>query len=132
MSMDKKDIISRLQELYIYDLYGFKTELKPLAMILLLDETINCVATAIYEGKRRLICVTDYRIIILFTPVVGTGESTIIKRKAVVNFDANKRLFNSNFKIETDDKEYIFRNTQRRIIDLFLWAMDQPIKVYED
>ncbi|MCY1151050.1 MAG: hypothetical protein OWP43_01370 [Sphaerochaetaceae bacterium] len=130
--MDKKDIISRLQELYIYDLYGFKTELKPLALILLVDETINCVATAILDGKRRFVCITDYRIIILFTPVVGTGESTIIKRKAVVDFEANKKILNSSFKITTDEKEYIFRNTQRRIIDLFLWAMKQPIKEYEE
>lgn len=130
--MDKKDIISRLQELYIYDLYGFKTELKPLAMILLLDEQINCVATAVFEGKRRLICVTDYRVIIIATPIVGSTETTIIKRKAITDYKANKKIYNSNFTIATKGKEYFFKNSQRRIIDLFLWAMEQPIKEYED
>lgn len=129
--MDKKDIISRLQELYIYDLYGFKTELKPLAMILLLDEKINCVATAVFEGKRRLICVTDYRVIIIATPIVGSSETTVIKRKAITDYSANKKIYNSNFSIVTKDKEYFFKNTQRRIIDLFLWSMEQPIKEYE-
>ena len=130
--MDKKDIISRLQELYIYDLYGFKSELKPLAMILFIDEKINCVATAVFEGKRRLICVTDYRVIIIATPIVGSTETTVIKRKAITDYRANKKIYNSNFSIVTKDKEYFFKNTQRRIIDLFLWSMEQPIKEYED
>lgn len=130
--MEKKDIISRLQELYIYDLYGFKTELKPLAMILNIDETINCVATAIFEGKRRLICITDYRVIILMTPMIGSTESTIIKRKAITDYSATKKFYNSYFSLSTKDKTYLFRNTQKRIIDLYLWALEQPIKEYEE
>lgn len=130
--MEKKDIVERLQELYIYDLYGFKRELKPLSMILLLDEKINCVSTAIVDGKRRFVCVTDYRVIILFTPIVGIPENTIVLRKAIVDYSAKKKIFNSSFSFSTKDMEFKFKNTQKRIIDLFLWAMEQPIKEYED
>ena len=130
--MNKKDIISRLQELYIYDLFGFKTELKPLSMILNIDETFNCMATGIHEGKRRLICVTEYRVIILATPVLGAVESTIIKRKAVVNFEADKKFFTSWLSVTTKDQTYLFRHTQKKIIDLYLWAMEQPIKEYDN
>ncbi|MGD1823215.1 MAG: hypothetical protein ACPKM0_10705 [Pleomorphochaeta sp.] len=130
--MEKKDIVERLQELYIYDLYGFKRELKPLAMILLIDETINCMATAIIEGKRRLVCVTNFRVIILFTPLVGIPENTIILRKAIVDYSANKKFYNSSFSFSTKDLTFECRNTQKRIIDLFLWSMEQPIKEYEE
>lgn len=130
--MEKKDIIERLQELYIYDLYGFKKELKPLSMLLYIDEKINCVATAIIDGKRRFVCVTDYRVIILFTPIVGINENTVVLRKAIVEYSAEKKFFNSGFSFSTKDKTFSFKNTQKRIIDLFLWAMEQPIKEYED
>jgi len=130
--MEKRDITERLQELYIYDLYGFKRELKPLAMILNIDETINCMATGIYEGKRRLVCVTDYRVIILFIPVVGIPENTIILRDAIIDYDAREKFFTSTFSFSTKNMNFNFKNTQRRIIDLFLWSMDQPIKKYED
>ena len=130
--MEKRDIIERLQELYIYDLYGFKRELKPLAMILNIDETINCMATGIMEGKRRLVCVTNYRVIILFVPVVGIPENTVILREGIVDYSANEKLFTSKFSFSTKDMTFNFINTQRRIIDLFLWAMEQPIKHYED
>lgn len=130
--MEKKDIIERLQELYIYDLYGFKKELKPLSMLLYIDEKINCVATAIIDGKRRFVCVTDYRVIILFTPIVGINENTVVLRKAIVDYSAEKKFFNSSFSFSTKDKTFSFKNTQKRIIDLFLWAMEQPIKEYED
>ncbi len=130
--MEKKDIIERLQELYIYDLYGFKRELKALSMILLLDEKINCVATAIIEGKRRFVCVTDYRVIILFTPIVGIPENTVVLRKAIVDYSAEKKFFKSGFSFSTKDMNFKFRNTQKRIIDLFLWSMEQPIKEYEN
>lgn len=129
--MDKKDIIERLQELYIYDLYGFRPELKALSMILNIDETFNCMATGIYEGKRRLICVTAYRVIILATPVVGSVESTIIKRPAVVDYSADKKFFLSSISLSTKDQTFLLRHTQKRIVDLFLWAMEQPIKEYD-
>ncbi len=130
--MEKRDITERLQELYIYDLYGFKRELKPLAMILNIDETINCMATGIFEGKRRLVCVTDYRVIILFVPAVGIPENTIILRDGIIDYEASEKFFTSTFSFSTKNMNFKFKNTQRRIIDLFLWAMEQPIKEYED
>ncbi len=130
--MEKNDIILRLQELYIYDLYGFKKELKPLASLLYIDEKINFMATAIFDGKRRLVCITDYRIIILFIPIIGSAESTIVKRKAVVDYQAKEKFFTSWFSFNTKGQSFLFKNTQKRIIDLFLWAMEQPIKQYEE
>lgn len=129
--MEKNDIIERLQELYIYDLYGFKRELKPLAMILNIDETINCMATGIIDGKRRLVCITDYRVIILFVPAVGIPENTVIIRDAIIDYSATEKFFTSTFSFSTSEMTFSFKNTQRRIIDLFLWSMEQPIKQYD-
>ena len=63
--MDKKYLEDRLRELGIYSDYYHRMELKPLAALLSYDEKVNCILTGYFEGNRRMIAVTDSRIVVV-------------------------------------------------------------------
>ncbi|MFA6846408.1 MAG: PH domain-containing protein [Sphaerochaetaceae bacterium] len=129
--MQKDNVIKRLQELYLYDLYGFRLELKPLAELLNIGEILNCVATGVYKGRRRMIAVTDYRVLVIASSVLAATEVFIIQRSAITSYSVKKRLIGSNLHLETAKETYVFTNTQKRILDLFLWALGLPVKQFD-
>jgi len=122
-----QDIRSRMQELYVYDLYGFRPEIKALATIVYPYETINCFATGIREGLRRLVVVTGYRVIIISRRLVGGVEVTVIPRERIISHSYEKRFFTSSIEFESEEGTFHFRNVSRRVLELFEWAMEQPI-----
>ena len=130
--MNAKQVEQRLEELGISDLYSFRLELKPLASVLQIDEKLNCVATGLYDGSRKLIAVTDYRIIVVGAGVLQQGNILIIKRNALTGWKFNKKFLISSIELTTKDKTYLFKNTQARIASLFEKAMLEPIKEYEE
>ena len=68
--MDKKYLEDRLRELGIYSDYYHRMELKPLAALLPYDEKVNCILTGYFEGNRRMIAVTDSRIVVVSAAVI--------------------------------------------------------------
>lgn len=122
-----QDIRSRMQELYVYDLYGFRPEIKALTAIVYPYETINSFATGIHDGLRRLVVVTGYRVIIIGRRLAGGGEVIVIPRTAITSHSYKKRWFSSTISIESEEGDYIFTNVSRRVVELFDWAMEQPI-----
>lgn len=126
-STTKQDIIQRMQELYVYDLYGFRPEIKALTAIVYPYETINSFATGILDGLRRLVVVTGYRVIIIGRRLAGGGEVVVIPRTAITAHSYEKRWFSSTISIESSEGNYVFRGVSRRVVELFDWAMEQPI-----
>ena len=122
----RQDIRRRMQELYVYDLYGFRPEIKALASIVYPYETINCFATGINDGLRRLVVVTGYRIIIVARRLIGGGEVNVIPRSEVTSHSFEKRWFTSSIEFESEQGHFLFRNVSRRVLELFDWAMEQP------
>lgn len=119
-------IKQRMQELFVYDLYGFRTEIKPLSEVLYPYETINCFATGIHQGKRRLLVVTYYRIIIVSTGFGAAPEFKEIKRELVENPSYKKKFFTSSLSFEAEGVTYTFSLVSRRVLELFVWAVNQP------
>ena len=130
--MSKKDIESRLHELGIYSNYYYRIELKALSHILNVDETLNSVVTGVFDGRRRMIAVTDYRIIIVASGAISAGEVTVIRRDAVKSWKFNKKILLSSIEIETSEKTFVFKQTQAGQKNLFTWAMNQPMKVFDE
>ena len=122
----------RLRELGIYSEYYHRLELKPLAAYLPYDETINCVLTGYWEGNRRLVAVTDSRIVIIATGPMVPTQVNVIKRTAVTSWKFNKKFLLSNVQIEAEGKTYVFAQTQGARQKLFNWAMEQPVREYEE
>ncbi|MCF0238251.1 MAG: PH domain-containing protein [Sphaerochaetaceae bacterium] len=120
-----KNLDHRLQELGINDLYGFRLELKPLGTVLKENEVLNCVVTGLINGVRQLLAITDSRIILVNSGVLRQGEITVIKGSGVKSWKFNKKFLLSSIEIETSEKIYIFKNTQRRIASLFDRAMKE-------
>lgn len=116
-----------MQELYVYDLYGFRPEIKALSSIVYPYETINCFATGIHEGIRRLMAVTGYRVIIVGRRLIGGSDAIVIPRSQITSHSYRKRWFTSSIEFESEEGRFLLTNVSRRVLELFDWAMEQPI-----
>ena len=129
--MQRNDLDNRLRELGIYSDFYYRKELKALTQVLGEYERLNCLLTGVHEGNRKLVAVTDRRILILFT-ALGGGDVKIIRRESVKDWRFEKKWLFSNLTIETKGgASFTFTNTQGKLRDLFQWAMNEPIPAAE-
>ena len=125
--MTRNELDDRLRELGIYSDFYYRKEIKPLAQMLGEYERLNCLLTGVHEGNRKMIAVTDRRIIILFT-ALGGGDVKIIRRESVKTYRFDKKFLFSTLTVETNGgATFVFTNTQGKLKDLFDWAMSQPL-----
>jgi hypothetical protein len=125
------DLDQRLRELGIYSDFYYRKELKALTQVLGEYERLNCLLTGVHEGNRKMVAVTDRRILILFTPL-GGGELKVIRRESVKDWRFEKKLLFSTLTIETNGGAvFTFTNTQGKLKDLFDWAMKEPLSSAE-
>jgi hypothetical protein len=130
--MDKKYLEDRLRELGIYSDYYHRLELKSLASLLPYDEVVNCIFTGFWQGSRRLVAVTDSRIVVIAAGPLVQTQLTVIKRRAVRSWKFSRKFILSSVEIVTDDGIFTFSQTQAGREKLFNWAMEQPIKEFEE
>ena len=125
--MQRSDLDNRLRELGIYSDFYYRKEIKPLAQMLGEYERLNCLLTGVHEGNRKMVAVTDRRIVILFT-ALGGGDVKIIRRESIKDWRFEKKLLFSSLTIETNGgATFVFTNTQGKLKDLFDWAMKEPL-----
>ena len=125
--MQRNDLDNRLRELGIYSDFYYRKELKALMQMLGEYERLNCLLTGVHEGNRKMVAVTDRRIIVLFT-ALGGGDVKIIRRESVKSYRFDKKFLFSTLTIETNGgATFVFTNTQGKLKDLFDWAMSQPL-----
>ena len=125
--MQRNDLDNRLRELGIYSDFYYRKELKALMQMLGEYERLNCLLTGVHEGNRKMVAVTDRRIIVLFT-ALGGGDVKIIRRESVKTYRFDKKFLFSTLTIETNGgATFVFNNTQGKLKDLFDWAMSQPL-----
>ena len=125
--MIRNDLDNRLRELGIYSDFYYRKELKALIQMLGEYEQLNCLLTGVHEGNRKMVAVTDRRIIVLFT-ALGGGDVKIIRRESVKEYRFDKKWLFSTLTIETNGgATFVFTNTQGKLKDLFDWAMSQPL-----
>ena len=129
--MQRNDLDNRLRELGIYSDFYYRKELKALTQVLGEYERLNCLLTGVHEGNRKLVAVTDRRILILFT-ALGGGDMKVIRRESVKEWRFDKKLLFYTLTIETNGgASFTFTNTQGKLKDLFSWAMNEPIPAAE-
>ena len=129
--MIRSDLDNRLQELGIYSDFYYRKELKALCGMLGEYERLNCLLTGVHEGNRKMVAVTDRRIVILFTSL-GGGDVKVIRRASVKDWRFEKKLLFSSLTIETNGgASFTFTNTQGKLRDLFDQAMKEPIPTAE-
>ena len=125
--MQRNDLDNRLRELGIYSDFYYRKELKTLMQMLGEYERLNCLLTGVHEGNRKMVAVTDRRIIVLFT-ALGGGDVKIIRRESVKTYRFDKKFLFSTLTIETNGgATLVFTNTQGKLKDLFDWAMKEPL-----
>ena len=129
--MQRNDLDNRLRELGIYSDFYYRKELKALMAVLGEYEQLNCLLTGVHEGNRKLVAVTDRRILILFTPF-GGGDMKVIRRESVNKWRFEKKFLFATLTIETNGgASFTFTNTQGKLRDLFARAMSEPIPATE-
>ncbi len=126
--MNRHTLEKRLQELGIYSDFYYRKELKPLAQVLGEQEQLNCMLTGVHEGNRKMLVVTDQRLLILFAAALGDKAITVIRRDAVKDWQFEKKLLFSRLSVSTRGGEvFEFSNTQGSLKELFEWAMKRPL-----
>ena len=125
--MNKYELEKRLRELGIYSDFFQRKELKSLAQLLKEGEQLNCILTGVNEGNRKMVAVTDRRILIIFAGALGSGEFKVVKREAVKEHWFHKKFLFSDAGFATSGERFSFTNTQGGLKDLFEWAMQQPL-----
>lgn len=129
--MNRKSLDRRLQELGIYNSYYYKKELKPLAELMEDDEVLNCLFTGVHEANRKLVAVTDRRIIIIFAALAASGSVVSIPRCDVTNFHYENKIFFPKAFISTEKTDYAFTGVQSGQKALFDWAMNRPLPEFK-
>ncbi len=125
--MTRNDLDNRLRELGIYSDFYYRKELKALLGMLGEYEQLNCLLTGVHEGNRKMVAVTDRRILILFTSL-GGGDVKIVRRESVKDWHFEKKFLFSTLTLETNGgTTFVFTNTQGKLKDLFDWAMSEPL-----
>lgn len=126
--MDRKALEKRLQELSIYNEFYHRKELSALAQVIGGNETLNCILTGVNEGNRKMLAITDRRLIIIFAGALASKAVTVIQRTAVKEYRFEKKFPFSRvgFLVNSGD-EYVFTNTQGSLKELFEWAMQRPL-----
>lgn len=126
--MNRNDLEKRLRELGIYSDFYYRKELKALAQLLQEGEELNCILTGVHEAARKMLAVTDRRLLVIFAGTLSAGEITVIPREKLADWQFEKKLLFSSVRIETTNGElYSFTNTQGSLKALFEWAMQRPI-----
>ena len=125
--MNRKALDKRMQELSIYSDFYYRKELNALAQVLQEGEQLNCILTGVHEGNRKMLAVTDRRLLVLFAGALAAKSVTVIRRDAVKEYRFDKKLLFSSVCIRTDSgTEFVFTNTQGSLKELFEWAMRRP------
>ena len=118
--MNRKALDKRMQELSIYSDFYYRKELNALAQVLQEGEQLNCILTGVHEGNRKMLAVTDRRLLVLFAGALAAKSVTVIRRDAVKEYRFDKKLLFSSVCIRTDSgTEFVFTNTQGSLKELF-------------
>ncbi len=126
--MNRYDLEKRLRELSIYSTFFTRKELKALPQLLKDQEQLNCILTGVHEANRKMLAVTDQRLIIIFAGALSAGQIKVIRRDAVTDYRFEKKFPFSRVRISVNNgEEYVFENTQGSLKELFEWAMQRPL-----
>ena len=126
--MNRSELEKRLRELGIYSDFYYRKELKALVQLLEEGEELNCILTGVHEAARKMLAVTDRRLLVIFAGALSAGEITVIPREKVRDWQFEKKLLFSSVRITTGDgASFTFTNTQGSLKALFEWAMQRPL-----
>lgn len=124
--MTRAELDKRLRELGIYSDYYHRKELKALMQLIEAPEQLNCILTGVNEANRKMLAVTDRRVIIVFAGALAAGDVKVIRRDAIADWSFDKKMLFSSVTLTTHEGAvFTFTNTQGGMKELFDWAMEK-------
>ncbi len=131
--MEKKELESRLRELGIYSEYYHRLELKTLAAVLSLGESLNCIFTGFWDGSRKMVAVTSSRLIIIGSSALAGSSVMALSRSRIKAWEFRRRFLFSSVVVEADGGDaFVFQQVQSAREKLFDWAMGLPVDVCDE
>ena len=125
--MNRKALDRRLQELSIYSDFYHRKDLNALAQVIGDNEVLNCILTGVHDGNRKMLAITDRRLMIIFAGALSPKDFIVIQRSAVKEYRFDKKFLFSKAGFRTSSEEFVFENTQGSLKELFEWAMQRPL-----
>lgn len=121
--MNRAELDNRLRELGIYSDFYYRKELMSLHQLLSEGEKLNCIFTGVNEANRKMVAITDSRIIIIFAGALGSGEVKVVKKSAVKSCSFEKKFLFSTASFSTSNEDFFFKNVEGKVKGLFESAM---------
>ena len=115
-----KELKARLSELGLEREYGYRRELKLLPDILEPDEELRAVTSGVHDGLRRLVVLTQRRLLMLQKPPAGTPNLLYVPREEVLAVEAKRGLFFATLCLHTRARLFVFHNVLKKSLPPFL------------
>ncbi len=121
-----KELKARLSELGVEREYGYRRELRLLPEILKPDEELRAVTSGLHDGQRRLVVLTQRRLLVLQKPAVGKPNLLYVPREEVTAAEARRGLLFGVLTIHTSDRAFVFHNVAKKSLPPFLEDLGSP------
>lgn len=117
------EIKQRLAELGLEKEYRFRRELRLLPDIFESGEHMRAVTSGVYEGLRRLVVLTEERLLVLQKPTLGKPNLLYVPRGEITDVEARNGLLFAVLTVHTTAGPFVFHNTAKKSVGFFLGAL---------
>ena len=118
-----KELKARLSELGLERDYGYRRELKLLPETLEPDEVVCAVTSGVYDGLRRLVVLTQRRLLVLQNPPVGKPSLLYVPRKDISAAEGRRGLLFAALTLHTTAQPLVFHNVLKKSLAPFLKSL---------
>lgn len=118
-----QELRATLSELGLKRDYGYRRELKLLPEILEADEEVHAVTSGVYDGLRRLVVLTDRRLLVLQKPTVGKPNLLSVPRNDISGAEERRGLFFAALTLQTRAQPFVFHNVLKKSLAPFLKSL---------
>lgn len=115
-----QELKARLSELGLERDYGYRRELRLLPDILEPDEEVRAVTSGVYDGLRRLVVLTQRRLLVLQKPTVGKASLLYVPRNDISAAEGKRGLLFAALTLHTSAQPFVFHNVLKKSLPPFL------------
>ncbi|MFO8064055.1 MAG: PH domain-containing protein [Spirochaetia bacterium] len=119
-------IQARLKELGLQNDYGYRRETRLLPNVLEADEQLLAVTSGVLNGMRRLVVLTERRLLFVSKPTMGEPRLFAVPREDLVAVRGSKGLVFGSLSFETADGTYRLDNVLKKSMAQFAPGMGLP------
>ncbi|MFO7782810.1 MAG: PH domain-containing protein [Spirochaetia bacterium] len=121
-----QELKARLSQLGLARDYGYRRELRLLPQILEPDEELRAVTSGVHDGLRRLVVLTQRRLLVLQKPAVGKPSLLYVPREEITAAEGRRGVLFGVLTIHTSAQPFVFYNVAKKSLPPFLEEISPP------